>query len=38
MIKMVNKPIYIAASLLAILGMIAFTSSGHFSAFAQDQK
>jgi plastocyanin len=33
---MVNiKPVYIAAGLVAILGMIAFSSSGHFSAFAQ---
>jgi plastocyanin len=32
---MVNKPVYIAASLLAVLGMISITASGHFSAFAQ---
>ena len=32
---MVNKPVYIAASLIAIIGMISITSSGHFSAFAQ---
>ena len=32
---MANKPIYIAASLLAILGLIAISSSGSFSAFAQ---
>jgi plastocyanin len=34
---MVNiKPVYIAAGLVAILGMIAFSSSGHFSVFAQE--
>jgi plastocyanin len=32
---MVNKPVYIAAILLAVLGMISITASGHFSAFAQ---
>src|SRR5919199_1960587 len=33
---MVNrKPVYIVAGFVAILGMIAFSSSGHFSAFAQ---
>jgi plastocyanin len=33
---MVNrKPVYIVAGLVAILGMISFSSSGHFSAFAQ---
>ena len=33
---MVNrKPVYIVAGLVAILGMIAFSSSGNFSAFAQ---
>ncbi len=32
---MVNQPVYIAASLLAVLGMISFTASGHFSVFAQ---
>jgi plastocyanin len=35
---MVNKPVYIAASLLAILGMISITASGHFSAFASEVK
>jgi plastocyanin len=35
---MANKPVYIAASLLAVLGMIAFASSGHFSVFAQDSE
>ena len=33
---MVNrKPVYIVAGLVAILGMITFSSSGHFSVFAQ---
>jgi plastocyanin len=33
---MVNrKPVYIVAGLVAILGMVAFSSSGNFSAFAQ---
>ena len=33
---MVNrKPVYIVAGLVAILGMIAISSSGNFSAFAQ---
>jgi nitrite reductase (NO-forming) len=32
---MVNKPVYIAASLIAVLSMISITASGHFSAFAQ---
>ncbi len=33
---MANKPIYIAASLLAVLGLVvAISSSGSFSAFAQ---
>jgi plastocyanin len=33
--KMVNKPVYIAASLLAILSVVAVSSSGNFSVFAQ---
>ena len=33
--KMVNKPVYIAASLLAILSVVAVSSSGNLSAFAQ---
>ena len=33
--KMVNKPVYIAASLLAILSVVAITSSGSLSVFAQ---
>ena len=34
---MVNrKPVYIVAGLVAILGMIAISSSGNFSAFAQE--
>jgi plastocyanin len=34
---MVNgKPVYIVAGIVAILGMIAFSSSGHFSTFAQE--
>jgi plastocyanin len=32
---MVNKPVYIAASLIAVFAMISVISSGHFSAFAQ---
>ena len=32
---MANKPVYIAAGLLAILGLVAISSSGSFSAFAQ---
>jgi plastocyanin len=33
---MANKPIYLAASLLAVLGLVvAISSSGSFSAFAQ---
>jgi len=33
---MVNrKPVYISASLLAIIAMIVVSSTGHFSAFAQ---
>lgn len=35
---MVNKPVYIAAGIMSILGMLIFSSSGHFSAFAQDSK
>ena len=30
-----KKPVYIAASLMAILGLVAFSTTGHFSAFAQ---
>ncbi len=33
--KMVNKPVYIAASLLAILSVVAVSSSGNYSVFAQ---
>jgi plastocyanin len=33
---MANKPVYIAASLIAILAMIVVSSSGNFSAFAQE--
>ena len=33
--KMVNKPVYIAASLLAILSVVAISSSGNFNVFAQ---
>jgi plastocyanin len=33
--KMVNKPVYIAASLLAILSAVAVSSSGALSVFAQ---
>ena len=33
--KMVNKPVYIAASLLAILSVVAVSSSGNFNVFAQ---
>jgi len=34
---MVNrKPVYIVAGLVAILGMMAISSSGNFSAFAQE--
>lgn len=33
--KMVNKPVYVAASLLAILSVVAITSSGNLSVFAQ---
>jgi plastocyanin len=35
LIKMVNKPIYLAASLLAILGVIAIGASADNSVFAQ---
>ena len=36
---MVNrKPVYIVAGLVAILGMIAISSSGNFSAFAQESE
>ena len=35
MMKMVNKPVYVTASLLAILSVVAITSSGNFSVFAQ---
>ncbi len=33
--KMVNKPVYVAASLLAVLSVVAITSSGNLSVFAQ---
>lgn len=33
--KMVNKPVYVTASLLAILSVVAITSSGNLSVFAQ---
>ena len=33
--NVVNKPVYIAASLLAILSVIAVSSSGNLSVFAQ---
>ena len=32
---MINKPIYLAASLLAILSVIAIGASGNTSVFAQ---
>ena len=35
LIKMVNKPIYLAASLLEILGIIAIGASADKSVFAQ---
>ncbi len=35
MIKMANKPVYLALGFLAVLGLIVFSSSGSFSAFAQ---
>jgi len=35
---MVNKPIYLAASLLAILSVIAIGASGNVSVFAQSDK
>ena len=35
---MVNKPIYLAASLLAILSVIAIGASGNTSVFAQSDK
>jgi len=38
LIKMVNKPIYLAASLLAILGVIAIGASTDNSVFAQSDK
>jgi len=38
LIKMVNKPIYLAASLLAILSVIAIGASGNVSVFAQSDK
>jgi plastocyanin len=38
MIKMVNKPIYLAASLLAILSLVAIGASANLSAFAQSDK
>ena len=33
--KMVNKPVYVTASLLAVLSVVAITSSGNLSVFAQ---
>ena len=33
--RMVNKPVYVTASLLAILSVVAITSSGNLSVFAQ---
>ena len=33
--KMVNKPVYVAASLLAVLSVVAIASSGNLSVFAQ---
>jgi len=38
LIKMVNKPIFLAASLLAILSVIAIGASGNVSIFAQSDK
>jgi len=38
LIKMVNKPIYLAASLLAILSVIAIGASANISVFAQSDK
>jgi plastocyanin len=38
LIKMVNKPIYLAASLLAILSLVAIGASANLSAFAQSDK
>jgi plastocyanin len=35
LMKTVNKPVYIAASLLAILSVVAVSSSGNFNVFAQ---
>ncbi len=35
---MVNKPIYLAASLLAVLGMIAIGASANISVFAQSDQ
>ncbi len=35
---MVNKPIYLTASLLAIFGVIAIGTSGNFDVFAQSNK
>ena len=35
---MVNKPIYLAASLLAILSMLAIGASANISVFAQSDK
>jgi plastocyanin len=32
---MVNKPVYVAASLLAVLSVVAIASSGNLSVFAQ---
>jgi plastocyanin len=38
LIKMVNKPIYLAASLLAILSLVAIGASANLSVFAQSDK
>lgn len=35
---MVNKPIYLAASLLAVLGMLAIGASANISVFAQSDQ
>jgi plastocyanin len=35
---MVNKPVYVAASLLAVLSVVAIASSGNLSVFAQEQE
>ena len=38
LINMVNKPIYLAASLLAILSLVAIGASANISVFAQSEK